>query len=257
MTRTAIVTGSETGIGAATAVAFAEAGYDVGVTWFASESDGRGIAGEVERLGRRAELRRLDVADLEHAAEVVDDVADALGGLDVFVNNAGVMSPKPFLETTIDDWRSQLATDLDGAFVCAQAAAKRMVAQGRGGRIVNVTSVHELVPLRGASAYAASKGGLGLLTKVMALELAEHGITVNNVAPGEIATGMNRADDADVSEMPRPHIPMGRPGDAREVARVIVHLADEGTTYTTGATYVVDGGLLLMAAIANQDDPRR
>jgi NAD(P)-dependent dehydrogenase (short-subunit alcohol dehydrogenase family) len=174
----------------------------------------------------------------------------------VFVNNAGVMSQKPFLETTLEDWRAQLTTDLDGAFVCAQAAAKRMVAQGRGGRIVNVTSVHQLVPLRGASAYAASKGGLGQLTKVMALELAEHGITVNAVAPGEIATGMNREDDVDPSTIERPHIPIGRPGAASEVARVIVHLADEGTTYTTGSTYVVDGGLLLMAAIANQDDGR-
>jgi NAD(P)-dependent dehydrogenase (short-subunit alcohol dehydrogenase family) len=256
VTRTVVVTGSETGIGAATAVAFAEAGYDVGVTWFASESDGREIADEVERAGRRAELRRLDVSDLEHAGDVVEELADALGGLDVLVNNAGVMSQRPFLETTLEDWRSQLATDLDGAFVCAQRAARRMVAQGRGGRIVNVTSVHELVPLRGASAYAAAKGGLGLLTKVMALELAEHGITVNSVAPGEIATGMNKADDVDPSTIRRPRIPLGRPGDAREVARVIVHLADEGTSYTTGATYVIDGGLLLMAAIANQDDPR-
>jgi NAD(P)-dependent dehydrogenase (short-subunit alcohol dehydrogenase family) len=88
----------------------------------------------------------------------------------------------------------------------------------------------------------------------MALELAEHGVTVNNVAPGEIATGMNDADDADVSRIRRPHIPVGRPGDAREVANIVVHLADEATTYTTGETYVVDGGLLLMAAIPNQDD---
>jgi NAD(P)-dependent dehydrogenase (short-subunit alcohol dehydrogenase family) len=254
--RTVIVTGSETGIGAATAVAFANAGYDVGVTWFSSESDGREIADEVDRAGRRAVLRRLDVSDLEHAGDAVDAFAQELGGLDVFVNNAGVMSNTPFLETTLEDWRRQLTTDLDGAFVCAQRAAKRMVAQGRGGRIINVTSVHQLVPLRGASAYAASKGALGQLTKVMALELAEHGITVNNVAPGEIATGMNKADDVDPYATERPYIPVGRPGDAWEVARVVVHLADPETTYTTGSTYVVDGGLLLMAAIANQDAPR-
>jgi len=254
MPRTVIVTGSDTGIGAATAVAFAAAGYDVGVTWYASEEDGRGIVGEVEALGRRAELRHLDVSDLETCGDVVDDLAASLGRLDVLVNNAGVMSTTPFLETTLDEWRTQLTTDLDGAFVCAQRAARRMVEQGDGGRIVNVTSVHQLVPLRGASAYCAAKGGLGLLTKVMALELAEHGITVNNVAPGEIATGMNDADDADVSEIRRPHIPVARPGDAREVAKVVVHLADEETTYTTGETYVVDGGLLLMAAIPNQDD---
>lgn len=254
MPRTAIVTGSDTGIGAATAVAFAHAGYDVGVTWYADERGGHDITSEVEAAGRRAELRRLDVSDLAAAADVIDELADALGGLNVLVNNAGVMSLAPFLETKLDDWREQLAADLDGAFVCAQRAARRMVAQGRGGRIVNVTSVHQLVPLRGASAYCAAKGGLGLLTKVMALELAEHGITVNNVAPGEIATGMNDAHDADVSRIRRPHIPIGRPGDAREVAKVVVHLADGETTYTTGETYVVDGGLLLMAAIPNQDD---
>src|SRR4051794_27525705 len=251
--RTVIVTGSETGIGAATAVAFAKAGDDVGVTWFSSESDGREIADEGERAGRRAVLQRLDVSDLEHAGDALDAFADELGGLDVFVNNAGVMSKKPFLETTLEDWRSQLTTDLDGAFVCAQRAAKRMVTQGRGGRIINVTSVHQLVPLRGASAYAASKGALGQLTKVMALELAEHGITVNNVAPGEIATPMTGNEDVDPRTIERPSIPLGRPGDAREIASLVVWLCSDGAAYTTGSTIVSDGGLLLMAAVRNDD----
>ncbi|HYF11258.1 MAG TPA: SDR family NAD(P)-dependent oxidoreductase, partial [Actinomycetota bacterium] len=140
MPRTAIVTGSDTGIGAATAVAFARAGYDVGVTWYSDERGGHDIVSEIEAAGRRAELRRLDVSDLAGAADVIDELADVLGGLDVLVNNAGVMSLAPFLETNLADWREQLATDLDGAFVCAQRAARRMVAQGRGGRIVNVTS---------------------------------------------------------------------------------------------------------------------
>jgi NAD(P)-dependent dehydrogenase (short-subunit alcohol dehydrogenase family) len=127
-----------------------------------------------------------------------------------------------------------------------------MAAAGRGGRIVNVTSVHEHVPLEGSAAYCAAKGGLGLLTKVMALELAPHGITVNAVAPGEIATPMTGADDVDPHTVERPGIPTGRPGDAREVAEVIVHLASPEASYTTGHSYVVDGGLLLMAAVANQ-----
>ena len=144
-------------------------------------------------------------------------------------------------------------TDLAGAFFVAQAAARRMVAAGRGGRIVNVTSVHEHVPLRDAVAYVAAKHGLGGVTKVMALELAEHGITVNSVAPGEIATAMTGNEDVDPHTRSRPPIPARRPGDAREVAQAIAHLASPEASYTTGASLVVDGGLLLMAAVANQD----
>jgi NAD(P)-dependent dehydrogenase (short-subunit alcohol dehydrogenase family) len=128
-----------------------------------------------------------------------------------------------------------------------------MISQGRGGRIVNVTSVHEHVPLRGSAAYCAAKGGLGMLTKVMALELAEHGITVNSVAPGEIATPMTGNADVDPSRVRRPGIPMGRPGHAREIAAVVAFLASPSASYVTGASLVADGGLLLMAAIANQD----
>jgi NAD(P)-dependent dehydrogenase (short-subunit alcohol dehydrogenase family) len=146
-----------------------------------------------------------------------------------------------------------LATDLDGPFLCAQRAARRMAAAGRGGRIINVTSVHEHVPLRGSSAYCAAKGGLGLLTKVMALELAEHGITVNAVAPGEIATPMTGAHDEDPATIERPKIPLGRPGAAREIAGAIAFLASADASYVTGESFVVDGGLLLMAAVANQD----
>jgi hypothetical protein len=128
-----------------------------------------------------------------------------------------------------------------------------MIAQGRGGRIVNVTSVHEHVPLRGSAAYCAAKGGLGMLTKVMALELADHAITVNSVAPGEIATPMTGNEDVDPATIERPGIPMRRPGHAQEIAAVIAFLASPEASYVTGESVVADGGLLLMAAIANQD----
>jgi NAD(P)-dependent dehydrogenase (short-subunit alcohol dehydrogenase family) len=249
----AVVTGSDSGIGRATAVALAEDGFDVGVTWHSDEEGARETAGEIAERGRRAETRRLDLTDLPAAADVLDELCDDLGGIDVLVNCAGAGASTPFVDAGWDAWRAVLDVDLNGAFLCAQRAARRMISQGRGGRIVNVTSVHEHVPLRGSAAYCTAKGGLGMLTKVMALELAEHGITVNSVAPGEIATPMTGNADVDPSRVRRPGIPMGRPGHAREIAAVVAFLASPGASYVTGASLVADGGLLLMAAIANQD----
>src|SRR4051795_8710863 len=247
----AIVTGSDSGIGKATAVLLAERGFDVGITWHEDEEGARGTASEVEGLGRRAEVRQLDLSEVSSGPGVVGELADALGGLDVFVNNAGTGHQTPFLEVELDKWQHVLDVDLTGAFLCAQEAARRMVKAGRGGRVVKVTSVHEHVPLRGSSAYCAAKGGLGLLTKVMALELAEHGITVNAVAPGEIATPMTYQEDEDVSTEERPAIPVGRPGDAREIGAVTAFLCSPEASYATGSSFVIDGGMLLMAAEAN------
>jgi NAD(P)-dependent dehydrogenase (short-subunit alcohol dehydrogenase family) len=249
----AIVTGSDSGIGKATAVLLAERGFDVGITWHEDEDGARGTASEVESHGRRAELRQLDLSDVRAGPRVVVELADALGGIDVFVNNAGTGHETPFLELPLDEWQHVIDVDLTGAFLCAQEAARRMVGAGRGGRIVNVTSVHEHLPLRGAAAYCAAKGGLGLLTKVMAVELAEHGITVNAVAPGQIATPMTGADDEDPHTIERPAIPLKRPGDAREIAAAIAFLASEEAGYVTGESVVIDGGLVLMGPVANQD----
>jgi NAD(P)-dependent dehydrogenase (short-subunit alcohol dehydrogenase family) len=245
----AIVTGSDSGIGKAIAVALARDGFDVGVTWHEDEEGAQSTQQEVSALGRRAEVRRLDLAQLPQAAGVVDELVEALGGLDVFVNNAGTSRSAHFLELEWDDWRHTLSVDLDGAFLCAQRAARAMVEQGRGGRIVNVTSVHEHVPLRGSSAYTSAKHGLGGLTKQMALELAGHGILVNAVAPGEIATPMTGNEDVDPTGVERPGIPLRRPGSAHEIASLVAWLASPGAAYTTGSSFVVDGGLLLMAAI--------
>jgi NAD(P)-dependent dehydrogenase (short-subunit alcohol dehydrogenase family) len=261
--RVAVVTGSESGIGRAVAVALAEQGCDVGVTWYRDEAEGQATVEEVRSRGRRAELRHLDLTQLPGAADVVDDLAGALGGLDVLVNDAGTGHSTLLLDTDYATWREVLATDLDGAFLLLQRAARRMVDAGRGGRIVNITSVHEHQPRVGAAAYCAAKGGLGLLTRVAALELAEHGITVNAVAPGEIATPMTGQEDEDPRSAghERPGVPLGRPGDAREVAAVVAFLASPAAGYVTGASYSVDGGMLQMGPMAGShltsDDWRR
>jgi NAD(P)-dependent dehydrogenase (short-subunit alcohol dehydrogenase family) len=244
----AIVTGSDSGIGRAAAVALARDGFDVGVTWHSDEAGAEETAEEVRAAGRRAEVRRLDLGNAENGPPVIESLADALGGLDVLVNNAGTGDQTPFLEVSLDTWRHVLETDLTGAFLCAQTAARRMVAAGRGGRIVNVTSIHEHVPLAGSAPYCASKGGLGLLTKVMALELAGSGITVNAVAPGEIATPMTGNEDVDPHGEERPGIPARRPGDAREIAALIAFVCRDEAAYLTGESIVMDGGLQLMAA---------
>jgi NAD(P)-dependent dehydrogenase (short-subunit alcohol dehydrogenase family) len=243
---TAIVTGSDSGIGRATAVALAQAGMDVGITWHSDESGAEKTADEVRSHGRRAVVARLDTTELPHCGDAIESLADDLGGVDVFVNNAGTGATVPLLDLEYEQWRQIVAADLDGAFVCIQRAARRMVDAGRGGRIIAVTSVHEHQPKWGSSAYDAAKHGLGGLIKTVAIELADHEITANCVAPGAIATPMSGLTDVDPRGIHRPGIPLGRPGDAREIAAVIAFLASPASSYVTGASWVVDGGMLQM-----------
>jgi NAD(P)-dependent dehydrogenase (short-subunit alcohol dehydrogenase family) len=246
----AIVTGSDSGIGKASAVALAENGYDVGITWNRDEDGARDTAREVESKGRRAAVRQLNADDPSDAGRMIDDLVGELGGeIDVLVNNAGTGVDQPFIEQSLDQWQHVIDTNLTGPFVAGQRAAQRMVDAGRKGAIVNITSVHEHIPKSGAAAYCASKGGLGLLTKVMALELAHHGIRVNAIGPGEISTPMTGQRDEDPQQQDREGvIPLGRPGHAYEIGRFVAFLASDDASYATGASFVVDGGLMLMAA---------
>jgi NAD(P)-dependent dehydrogenase (short-subunit alcohol dehydrogenase family) len=185
----------------------------------------------------------------------------SLSWCDVFVNNSGTGDNAPLVELTLAQWRHTVSADLDGAFVCIQRAARRMIAAGNGGRIIAVTSVHEHQPRVGSAVYDAAKHGLGGLIKTAALELGEHRITCNAVAPGEIATPMTGQTDIDPTQEKRPGVPLGRPGDAWEIAHVIAFLASPEASYVTGASWAVDGGMLQMGPQAGShiesDDWRR
>lgn len=254
MTRTAIVTASDSGIGKAAAVALAQAGYDIGITWHQDEQGAQATAEEVRAAGRRAELRRLDLEQLPEAVDAIDELAASLGGpLWAFVSNAGGGGGGSLLDMPYDVWRTRMRVNLDGAFLGMQRAARRMVAGGSGGRIVAVTSVHEHQPRVGSADYIAAKHGLGGLVKSAALEFGQHGITVNSVAPGEIATPLTGNEDVDPRTVRRPGVPLGRVGDGREVAAVITFLCSDAASYVTGSSYVVDGGMLQMGPQAGSN----
>jgi NAD(P)-dependent dehydrogenase (short-subunit alcohol dehydrogenase family) len=246
--RRAVVTGADSGIGRAVAVALAGGGLDVGITYHSDADGANETADEVRSRGVAAHVRQLDLTKLPGAADVVDAFAEDLGGIDVLVNCSGTGSSESVLDLSYEKWREVLDVDLDGVFLVSQRAARHMAAAGRGGRIITITSVHEHVPRVGAAPYCAAKAGAGALTQVLALELAEHGITVNSVAPGEISTPMTGQTDADPREQERPGIPLGRTGHASEVAAAVAFLATPAAGYITGASLVVDGGLLLMGA---------
>lgn len=243
--KVAIVTASDSGIGKQCALVLAKQGFDVGITWHSDEEGAKATAKEVEALGRRAEIIQLDLGHLPDGAQAISTLIERFGRLDALINNAGAMSKAPFLDVEFADWRKIFTVDVDGAFLCSQIAARKMVEQGEGGRIVNITSVHEHTPLPEASAYTAAKHALGGLTKSMAVELVDHRILVNSVAPGAIATPMNDMEEDEVEEGSMPNVPLTRAGKTQEIASLVGWLCSEDATYTTGQSFIVDGGFML------------
>jgi NAD(P)-dependent dehydrogenase (short-subunit alcohol dehydrogenase family) len=247
--RAAIVTGASSGIGRACALRLAHVGYDIGVTFHTNRAGAEQVAAEARALGRTAAVVSIDMAHTALVPAAITELVERLDGVDVLVNNAGVNRRARVVEETEAGWRRTLAVNLIGPWACAHAAASHMIGAGRGGRIINVTSVLALAPIDGGGAYCASKAGLDMLTKVMALELAEHGITVNAVAPGHTATPMNFTErELAVEEtIARPVIPAARAASPDEIADAVVHLAGPNASYTIGASLLVDGGLLLVS----------
>ena len=238
-----LVTGAQRGIGRAIAVRFAEAGADVALNFLDDKAAAESAAAEIAALGRRATTLGADIARPEAARRLVADAERALGPIDVLVNNAGIFPRAPFLDLTEDTWDAVLDTNLKATFVCAQEAARRMVAAGRPGAIINLSSG---APYRGsmrATAYMASKLGIVGLTRGMARELAPHGIRVNAVAPGITNTAMPRLGNTEeaLAALGRSN-PTGRLAEPEDIADVVVFLATDDARHLVGQLIHVNGG---------------
>ena len=241
----ALVTGSSSGIGEAIALRFAREGADVAVHYHREEDEAQRVAAEIQKMGRQSVALGANVGVAAEAERLVRDAHAALGGLDILVNNAGVEIREPFVEVSEQHYDLVLDVNLKGAFFAAQAAAKLMIAAGTGGRIVNVSSIHEDIAFLQYATYTASKGGMRMLTRTICQELAPHGITVNDIAPGAIATPINKRTlgDGELLHALQEVIPSGRLGEPDEVAGVAVFLASDEAAYVTGSTYYIDGGM--------------
>lgn len=245
--RVALITGSDSGIGQATAIEFAKEGADVVVTWHSDEDGAKETAKQVEAAGRRALLRRLDVADEAAIESVFDDAIKEFGRVDILMNNASVDSTgKEVAEITLAEWETALRTNVTGPMLCCRRFIQERRKAGGKGKIINVTSVHDEIPRAGAAEYCASKGALQNLTRTLALELAPDHINVNNIGPGMVLTPMNQEalDDPKVRDEQVQSIPWKRAAQPREVARLAVYLASGDADYASGATYYLDGALM-------------
>lgn len=245
--RNAVVTGATSGIGAAVAWELAAHGAGVAVGFRSRADTAAGMAQVMVGAGGRALPVGLEVSDEESVVRGLAEARAALGAIDLMVCNAGVEAPVALVDMSLEDWRSVVDVNLTGLFLCAREAARAMRTHGRGGVIVAVTSVHDRMPWERFAHYSASKGGQRLFVESIAKELAPLGVRVVAVAPGAIATPINEEmlADPDARAAVEGQIPMGRIGSAQEVARAVAWIASDQASYVTGATLVVDGGMVL------------
>jgi glucose 1-dehydrogenase len=252
--RHALVTGASRGIGRAIAVRFAQEGATVAINYSGSESAAEETLEQAREASRQAGrpadhhlIVKADVGDAQAANAMCDQVIGEWGRLDILVNNAGIQSEAESHDYSIEEYQRILNVNLTGALVCSQAAIRHYLGRPGGGVIINCSSVHQIIPKPGYVAYSISKGGLGNLTRTLALEYADRGIRVNAVAPGAILTDINSAwkDDQEARANVEDHIPMGRAGTPDEMAAIFAFLASDDASYVTGQTLYACGGLTL------------
>lgn len=244
--KVAVVTGGDTGIGKGICLCMAREGAAVTIDYHGDRPPADELVRQIEQDGGKALAIAADVTKPEDVDELISQTVNTFGRLDIFVNNAGMEIKKPFLEVPLDIWNKVIDVDLTGPWICSQKAAQQMVKQGDGGRIINISSVHEDLPMPTNAPYCSAKGGLRMMMRTICVELAPHKITVNNIGPGAIDTPM----DAPLKENPElmkqllDEIPLGRMGQPEEIGELAVYLASDAAAYVTGSTFFIDGGML-------------
>src|SRR5271165_4434327 len=244
--KVAIVTGGNTGIGAAVVLALAEKGAKVVIDYVSNPQAEEELERKIASLGDTAVGVEADVSKVEDLQRMIDTAVSNFGRLDVMVNNAGIETRTSVLDTTEGQFEKVIAVNLKSAFFGTQLAAKQMIAQGGGGRIINMTSVHEDWPMPGNTPYCLSKGGMRMLTRTAGVELAPHNILVVGVGPGAVATPINLSTMKDPALMAKldSAIPIGRMAEPEEIASVVAFLAGDGASYITATTIFADGGIM-------------
>ena len=247
--KVAIVTGAATGIGQAIAIRFAREGAAVVVDYVGKPDTPNQTESEIAAFGGKTIAVAADVSKPDEVQNLIDSAVKAFGRLDIVVNNAGIETKHPFVDYPLAELQKILAVNLIGPFLVSQAAARQMIKQGEGGRLINISSIHEDLPMPTNAAYCASKGGLRMLARTIAVELAKDKITVNNIGPGAVFTPI----DADIEANPElekalmSEIPLNRWGKPEEIAGLAAFLASDEAAYITGSTYFIDGGMLRQA----------